>query len=88
MQSGSVAFAPVPEAVPAQLPVNGVTGPVGAMVPEGGFAAVAFRVESVANTPAAIRTLKIKLNHNQPLFNRAFLERTTRINFFMTLSLP
>jgi len=59
----------VPVAVPAQVPVNGITGPVGAIVPEGGLAAVTSRMGKVAMIPAAIEILEMKLNKTQRFFN-------------------
>jgi len=60
---------PLPRAVPLQVPVNGATGPVGAIAPEGGVAAVTYRMGNVANATAMISTLKIKLKKSQRSFN-------------------
>src|ERR1041385_8612350 len=65
LQSGSVAFAPVPVAVPVQLPVNGGTGPVGAIAPVGGFAALTCRTGHIANAKAALVVLASTASNNQ-----------------------
>src|SRR5437588_6227685 len=49
-----------PVAVPAHVPVNGGTGPVGAIVPDRGFAAATLRTERFDQTSATINAQAMK----------------------------
>jgi hypothetical protein len=69
MQSTSVAFAPVPDAVPVQVPVKGGTGPVGAIEPDAGAAAVACLMEVFERTATIPTRMPIMANTTQRLSN-------------------
>jgi hypothetical protein len=51
----------VPVAVPFQVPVKGSTGPVGAIAPEAGLAAIAFRIEEFDQRSAEIKATATRL---------------------------